>query len=735
MSSDHDDEVESVVPSEPSEYETEWDSQPDPHLDSNYDSDTDSEWDLDPMAWQLTMSGPSCGLCRFEFAIGEELVVCTYIPHWTKALLTPVFIDNPISQRYPRIWCSEYQPRDKHFAIELGFHPSCVDVLKPKTLVTDWPYNLSRATAGRQDHYLLPVSWTQRRTRWIKDSIAADLTQAIRGRLPQEICQHIASFCMRERACLILRDLWLDPARLKGWLKILTIGRNKSVWAQNVEVEGLRYVRSLSTRRLTKQDTLVYKARYRKRSAHNRPEACLNIYYSEDHGGIREVIITEDNELPNLSMEPGLSWSICRHQKTPLRVKQNYKASQPIFSYALRLQLHKGGRLRFLRFAPTLQFDRTYGERAWGDLPKHFDSFPQIPLPMSLLAHDRLYYESVRAVDWNAPGICGYSFYVDQNLVRGIVTHKLGEPEPKVRDEYGTTDELWFHMPIDPDERVSELWLRKGRDIHVGSEEIETLIVRTNTGRTFTPGLDIACSVPVDGTLNFTYKAIAIFPPEGVSRMFYCRANWLWEYLVFEQQPGLGTKDDLQGVVSWDKHEMKYSFPLPQNPLSKLDSFANTSASLSDVRTIAPCRGWSATFRRQIIGLLLTYGDGRRRSIGQVRLDCLEPPLSVSSDCFWLGFANNSNDTLDWLPWYLKVTSLQLSEPMPSNSTTYIKVPFSGRLEWAILDWASAVRHVEEGEPCDEIGQVMAGRKSVLEYASPEIKTFAVPIRVKESVR
>ncbi|KAF5571541.1 hypothetical protein FPHYL_287 [Fusarium phyllophilum] len=707
-SSGDEDEVQFVMPSEPSEYETEYDSEPDPHLDSNYESDTDSEREFHPLAWYYTMSGPSCGLCRFEFEAGDEFVVY-----------------NPVSQRYPRIWNGTYEHGyGTHFEVELGFHPSCVDVLKPKTLVADWPYHLSRVTSGRDDDLLPPASWNKRRERWIKESIAADLTQAIQGRLPQELCQYIASLCTRERACMLLRDLWLDPARPKGMGKTLAMGRNKSIWAQNMEVEGLRYVRSLSTRPLTKQDTLVFKPRYRKRSARNRPEAFLNIYYSEDHGGIREVIITEDNELPTLNMEPGLSWTICRHQKTPLRVQQN----------------HADIKLRFLTISPAPYIDRTYEERAWGVLPEHFESFPQLPLAMNLHPHDRLYYESVRAVDWNSPGICGYSFYVDQNLVRGIVAHKLGEPEPKARDEYGTTDELWFHMPIDPDERVSELWLRKGRDRYVRSGEFETLIVRTTKGRTFTPGLDTACGVPVDGTLNFTYKAIAIFPPKGPSRMFYCRANWLWEYLVFEQPPGLGNEGDLQGVVSWDEHEMHYSLPPPDNRLTNLSTFVNTSASLSDVRTIAPCRAWSSVFHNEIVGLLLTYGDGRRRSVGQVRLDCLDPPLPVSSDCFWLGFGDDDSDeeASDWLPWNLKVTSFGLSEPMPYDDTTYIKVPFSGRLEWAVLTWASAVRHVEEGgvegegPPCDEIGQVMAGR-NVLDYAGTEIKTFAVPIRVREN--
>ncbi|KAJ0135723.1 ZEB2-regulated ABC transporter 1 [Fusarium oxysporum f. sp. albedinis] len=200
----------------------------------------------------------------------------------------------------------------------------------------------AEVTSGRQHSLLPPVSWTKRRTRWIKESIAADLRQAINGGLPEEICQYIANFCMCERACLILRELWLDPNRPNCWIKSLFIGRNNSIWAKNMEVEGLRYVRSLSTRRLTQQDALVFETRYRKRGARNRPEACLIIYYSEDHGGIREVIITEDNELPSLNMEPGLSWSISRHQDTLLQFVLRYDVSSPILSYDMRSQIGIG---------------------------------------------------------------------------------------------------------------------------------------------------------------------------------------------------------------------------------------------------------------------------------------------------------------------------------------------------------------------------------------------------------
>ncbi|KAL9574140.1 hypothetical protein ACKAV7_001655 [Fusarium commune] len=355
------------------------------------------------------------------------------------------------------------------------------------------------------------------------------------------------------------RDIWLDPSRPKPYLKTLYIGRYTSVWAQYVEVEGSRYVKSLSTRRLTQEDTLVFKARFKKSSAINRPEACVNMYYSEDHLGIRDIIITEDEELPPLKMEVGLSWAIYHRQKTPFR-------------FTLR---HDFIKLRY-----------------WGVLPEHLGSFPQIHLAARSHSHDRLYYESVCAVEWNSPGTCGYSFYVEKNLIRGIVSHKLGEPEPQTRDEYGSTDKSWFHMPIDSDERVSELWLRRGQHESVGSEEFETLIVRTTKGRSFIPGLDSVCSFPID--------------------------------------------DDDDG-----------------------------------------------------------------------------------SD--------------EWLPWHMNVTSFCLSEPVPNEETKYIKIPFGGRLEWAVFGFTIAARHVEEGEPCDEIGQVMAGRKGVLDYASPKIKTFAVPIRVRET--
>ncbi|RKL46176.1 hypothetical protein BFJ72_g3084 [Fusarium proliferatum] len=703
-SSGDEDEVESVEPSEPTEVESDSDRDSDLDLDSDADSDF-ALADLDERAYSHTMCYPTCGMCRFEFVEGEEFVVY-----------------KPTSQLYPRIWYGRYDPFvPRRLAIEWGYHQACVAFVQPRTLTKNWYYDLFDVTAGSSDFIEPPSSWDKRRTQWMKQTIAADLRQTLGGCLPEEIYQHIASFCVRERACQLLKDLWRDHSHTNYIIKTLYIGRYTSVWAQHVEVEGLRYVKSLSTRRLTQQDTLVFKARFKKKSATNRPEAFLNIYYSQDHLGIRGIIITEDEELPPLRMELGLSWAVHRHQKTPFR-------------FTLRDDHIK---LRNLSIHHTINPDFTYRTRNWGVLPENFDSFPRIPLATDSHVTDRLYFESVRAVDWNSPGICGYSFYVEQNLIRGIISHKLGEPERQKRDEYGTDDDLWLHLPIDPDERVSELWLRRGQHESLSSEgleEFETLIVRTTKGRSFTPGLDSVCRFPTDEGRKFWYKAIAIFPPEGPSRMFYCRAKHLWTYFTFEHTPQLGNKGNPQQVASWGNFEIEHSLSPSLNPFVSFYSFVASSASLNDVRTITPCRGWSEPFLNDVVGLLFTYSDGRRRCVGQVRLDFLDAPLTVNSDSFWLGCMDKETAVDEWTPWHNNVATFCLSEPVQNEDIEYVKVPLKGRLEWAVLPTSSAVRHVEKGEPLDEVGQVMAGRKEVLDYASPGTKTFAVPIRVKETI-
>ncbi|CVK84811.1 uncharacterized protein FMAN_01738 [Fusarium mangiferae] len=673
--------VESVLPSEPTEFETDSDRESDPDLDSDADSNFGlagrNEW-----AHSYTMCRPTCGLCRFEFVEGEEFVVY-----------------KPTSQLYPRIWYGKYDPfSPSQLAIEYGYHPDCVTLIQPRKLTNHWHYHLFHVTAGNRDSLsLLRLGLSVERNGSNKQSPqTSDKLSVVVSR---------KRYTNTSRAS-VFANAHANFSKIFGWVTAALILLSKLHTLEGILLFG--------------RNTLVFKARFKKRSDTNRPEKFLHIYYSQDHVGIRGISITEDEEIPPLRMELGLSWAVHRHQKTPFR-------------FTLRDDHIK---LRKLSIHHTIKPDFTYQTRNWGVLPENFGSFPRIPLATKSPSIDRLYFESVRAVDWNSPGLCGYSFYVDRHLIRGIISHKLGEKEPQKRDEYGITDDLWFHMPIDPDERVSELWLRRGQceafSLEI-SAEFETLIVRTTKGRSFTTGVDSACRFPPDEGRKFWYKAIAIFPPEGPSRMFYCRAKHLWTYFAFEHTPQLSNKGNPQGVASWGNFEIEHSLPPSFNPFASYFSFAVSSASLNDVRTITPCRAWSELFRNDVVGLLFTYGDGRRRCVGLVRLDFLDPPLAVHSDSFWLGCTYKDTPVDECTPWHNSVTKLCLSEPVQNKDIEYVKVPLKGRLEWAVTPDGSAVRHVEKGEPSDEVGQVMAGRKEVLDYASPGIKTFAVPIRVMET--
>ncbi|KAK2488045.1 hypothetical protein H9L39_01972 [Fusarium oxysporum f. sp. albedinis] len=262
-------------------------------------------------------------------------------------------------------WSDKYFPDGESYTSvshDKGFHAACVEIvgdnLSAKGFLESCTWNI--LDRGFHDSFTQPPpSFVALRTGRLKSSLALELMHAISNRLPIEICERVATYCLSDKTppgCLATSGFWWPRERSHTagfrWPKRL---------GPNMEVEGLRYVRSLSTRRLTQQDALVFETRYRKRGARNRPEACLIIYYSEDHGGIREVIITEDNELPSLNMEPGLSWSISRHQDTLLQ-------------FVLRYDDIK---LRFLTVAQTLEHDMRYEQRSRGVLPERFDSLPQ----------------------------------------------------------------------------------------------------------------------------------------------------------------------------------------------------------------------------------------------------------------------------------------------------------------------------------------------------------------------
>jgi hypothetical protein len=100
--------------------------------------------------------------------------------------------------------------------------------------------------------------------------------------------------------------------------------------------------------------------------------------------------------------------------------------------------------------------------------------------------------EPIRAVDWNLPGCRGYSVLVDTNFICEIVPNNMGGPSQLI-DVNKKHEGAWFYIPIDPDERVSELWLRNGEFLRGDNlfAKYKSLVVSYNDMRSSMLGIDI----------------------------------------------------------------------------------------------------------------------------------------------------------------------------------------------------------------------------------------------------
>lgn len=88
---------------------------------------------------------------------------------------------------------------------------------------------------------------------------------------------------------------------------------------------------------------------------------------------------------------------------------------------------------------------------------------------------------AVHAVDWNLPGVSGYAIGLHCSCIDSIVLYRSGKLSPALLDAYDNAASTCLYLPVDPDERISELWLRSGDfpcDDDDALTRAESLIVR-----------------------------------------------------------------------------------------------------------------------------------------------------------------------------------------------------------------------------------------------------------------
>ncbi|KAF5663780.1 hypothetical protein FCIRC_11069 [Fusarium circinatum] len=547
--------------------------------------DSGSESDDSDTAYHKANSGhsPSCGLCRFDFCTGDSVVV-------------PKEKCEPWTTTYPKpeSWWSIAD--DQH-----TFHAECLDLALALHLVSDQRlhpgiYNATILEPWEEGQYPRP-SFQARRLTWLKKTFSENLRQTTRNCLPGEVCDIIAQYRLRERAVQVVGDLWLRNDRPRpGRISVAIEG--KPLWAHYVEFEGIRYVRSLSYHPLGGAESQIL----------SDPNRNVNIFVAHNYLGVTEILATSGNEIPSVKEQPGTWWTIFTPSRMPFYLKAIFDG----------IKLRDLAAYKHAKGCPKYP-----DELRWSVLPTTLDPIPEPPIPCS----SWLDGDIISAIDWNQPDVVGYSFYVRDNTIMNIIPHKDGE---KNSYDFATPKQYqcsWVYFPVDSKERISEVWIRRYgvKRLNIHASPAATLVLRTSKGRLLTLGPHLQYRQPEGYKTHAKYDLVGTMPQTYPCRMYF--ANW----------EDIGSWMRFEGVSTFAELNLSGS----QNQALELDpdncKYHCSSAELDGVRTITPCGSWRDDRRPDaILGLLLTYQDGRKRCVGQVRLDFLLEPIEITSETIWI---------------------------------------------------------------------------------------------------
>ncbi|KAH7493074.1 hypothetical protein FOMA001_g1808 [Fusarium oxysporum f. sp. matthiolae] len=341
---------------------------------------------------------PRCCLCCFKFEPCDSIVV--FKPR------NPHLLDT---------WAGEYieperiEPTSWDFAkgrrpLEKGYHSECVHMVAKSLPFADSIHCAIRDRTSYGVGYteLLP-SVEAARVRRLKKRFSQELMAIVGYRLPLEICENIGRYCLSEYATKLINDVWSNKDFAGPRHATLRVTKSRSIWAQHVEFEGLQYIKSLSTTRKSESDTKLFEATSSIR---------VSVYFAEGCLGIREVVITQDDNTPSLNQDKGLRWVVNRRKALP-------------FSFEYKTD---GLKLRDLAITERKNEMADYRQRRWAVLPDGLDISQLAPPPPGRNN------EPIRAVDWNLPGCRGYSVLIDEQSICDIISNNMGGPSSQLVD-------------------------------------------------------------------------------------------------------------------------------------------------------------------------------------------------------------------------------------------------------------------------------------------------------------
>ncbi|KJZ80055.1 hypothetical protein HIM_00769 [Hirsutella minnesotensis 3608] len=260
------------------------------------------------------------------------------------------------------------------------------------------------------------------------------------------------------------------------------------------------------------------------------------------------------------------------------------------------------------------------------------------------------------AFSCNHPENVGYSVLWDGKM-KLIHAHQ-DEGDISIYETRASSRAVWLYMPVAFDAIITHIYQGHGR-----LDRDKALGIRTNKDRYFLAGVYLK-NLPRQWVLTDQ-------PSQEPSRIFYESSASGINTLAFQNQfrPISGQ-----------------SFRVPNlstNPLLLQEDYFYTSSRLAGLTSITPCKRQGS---EAILGLLLSFTDGHKNVVGQVRFDSLAQPIEVYEGLtVFLGFRRLKLK----YPYAAEISAVFLDPD--SEFETVIQLSSDGVLEWL---WSHQQCHV-----------------------------------------
>ncbi|KAG5786142.1 hypothetical protein H9Q73_000272 [Fusarium xylarioides] len=275
----------------------------------------------------------------------------------------------------------------------------------------------------------------------------------------------------------------------------------------------------------------------------------------------------------------------------------------------------------------------------------------------------------LKVLECEGPEITGYSAcLLDEDLLY-LHSHREGEDFSFYSEGRGDRlHAVWLYFPVEKHERIVEVWRLRRRPAFWR----DILLLRTNKSRVFFLGANANMAPP-----DAIFERVALLTAQP-SRLWFSSQGDGVDCLAFDCED-----------KRHDKNEAPPSFQDPStwSPRMSVQQVFNKSVRLGGVTGVVPCRTWIPG-STGIVGLIFTYSDGSRESVGQVRLDHLLAPIEVDpAGEMWIGarLLHPSGAVVESMR-VIPSTGQTFHGGNPSQEgLTWMRILWRGRLDWNFL--------------------------------------------------